>query len=171
MSTRFLIISVALAILGFAFACTIRDVTVVEVGSIQIEPSTVTLLEGEVQDFTAQAKDGLGKDLPSGAMSWSSDAPTVFSIDPDGRGEGMTAGQTTVWAILEGARGSATVVVEPGPRIVLNASSLLFNANVGGEAPDPVLLEITNGGMALHRPGRDLRSHHPPRVRPHRAPG
>ena len=67
MSTRFLISSGAVGILAFAFACTIRDVTVVDVGSVQIDPSSVTLLEGEVQDFTAQAKDGLGKTLPSGA--------------------------------------------------------------------------------------------------------
>ena len=112
MSTRVLIVSAALAVLGFAFACTIRDVTEVQVGSVQIEPSSVTLLEGEVQTFTAQGKDGLGKDLPSGAVTWTSDAPSVFSVDSDGNGEGMTAGQTTVWATLV----RASVSTRPQPK-------------------------------------------------------
>ncbi|MGW8265239.1 MAG: Ig-like domain-containing protein, partial [Longimicrobiales bacterium] len=146
MSKRAVRTGVAVGIVAFAFACTIRDVTEVPVGSVVVLPSSVTLLEGETRQFTAQAKDGLGRNLPSGAVTWSSDAPSVFTVDGNGNGEALAVGQTTVWASLDGTLGSATVMVEPGPRIVADQASLLFFGNVGGEAPDPIPVQITNGG-------------------------
>ena len=146
MSKKLLIVGVAISIFGAGYACTMRDTTGVSVGSIAVQPSSATLLEGETQRFTAQARDAQGNNLPSGAVTWSSDAPGVFSIDANGDGEGLAAGQTTIWATLDGTRGSASVTVEPGPRIAVDQSSLQFFGKVGGEAPDPITLQITNGG-------------------------
>ncbi|MFO8173973.1 MAG: filamin/ABP280 repeat domain-containing protein [Longimicrobiales bacterium] len=131
---------------ALVYACTMRDVTDVPVTSVVVQPSSVSVLEGETHRFTAQAKDGLGNNLPTGALTWSSDDASVFSISSNGTGEALSAGETRIWANLEGTRGSATVLVEPGPRLVVDRESVSFFGNVGGEAPAPVTLSITNGG-------------------------
>ena len=136
----------ALGLVMFAHGCTMRDVTAVHVGSVEVEPSSLTLLEGTGQRLTARVKDEAGQILPSGTVTWSSDAPSVFSIDSTGAGEAIAPGQATVWATLLGTRGSARVSVEPGPSIVASESSLYFPGTVGGTAPEPVTLQITNGG-------------------------
>ena len=52
-----IILSVAIVgLLVLAYACTIRDITGVPVGSVVVQPSSVTLLEGGTQRFTAQAR-------------------------------------------------------------------------------------------------------------------
>jgi hypothetical protein len=146
MRIRHILVGLVSIFSAAAYACTIQDVVEVPVGSVEVLPSSITLLEGETHRLTARAKDPLGKDLPSGAVSWSTDAPAVFAIDGDGEGEALVVGQTTVWATLDGVRGSASVSVEAGPRIAVGEPSLVFSMNIGGGAPDPVTLPITNGG-------------------------
>jgi hypothetical protein len=146
MSKRPVGIGVALGVVAVAFACTIRDITEVPVGSVVVQPSSVTVLEGETQQFTAQAKDAQGRNLPSEAVIWSSDAPTVFSIDAKGNGQALTVGQATVWATLDGTRGSGSIRVDPRPSIVVDADSLLFFGDIDGTPPDPRIIHITNGG-------------------------
>jgi hypothetical protein len=146
MSRKLLAAGLALGLVVFAHACTIRDVTEVQVGSVEVQPSSLTILEGDTQHLTAQVKDEFGQALPTGTVTWSSDAPSVFSIDSTGMGEALAPGQATVWATLLGTRGSGVVSVEPGPSLVVSEPSLLFSGTVGGTAPDSVTLEITNGG-------------------------
>ena len=145
MSKRVLFPGLALSIIGLVYACTLRDVTGVAVGSIEIQPNNVTLLEGGTQSFSAQARDASGNLLPSGAVVWSSAAQNIFSIDAQGNGEALVAGQTTVWADLDGTRGSAVVTVAPGPSFTFDQPALEFFGNVGGSAPDPITVQITNG--------------------------
>jgi hypothetical protein len=93
--------------------------------------------------------DYLGNELPSGAVSWSSDDPDVFSIDGGGEGEALLVGEATVWATLDGVRGSESVSVGPGPRISVDEPFVEFFLNVGGDLPAPVALQITNGGGGI----------------------
>ena len=146
MSRRSLTVGLASGLLLFAHACTMREITVVQVGSIEVQPSSVALLEGETTRLTAQVKDEFGQSLPAGTVTWSSDAPSIFSIDSTGVGEALASGNATVWATLSGTRGSGHVSVQPGPSIAVSEASLLFAGTVGGTAPDPATLEITNGG-------------------------
>ncbi len=69
-----------------------------------------------------------------------------MSIGSDGKAEAVAPGETTIWASLDGVRGSATVTVEAGPRIAVAPSSIGFFAGVGAEPPDPEAIEITNVG-------------------------
>jgi len=146
MRTRALVVGSVAGFALLAYACTIRDITEVPVASVSVEPSTVTLLEGETQGFSAQARDEAGNGLPTGAVTWSSDDPGVFSISSEGEGEALSAGQTTVRATLEGTRGSATILVEPGPRLLVDRQDVAFFGSVGGQTPEPVTLTLTNGG-------------------------
>jgi adhesin/invasin len=146
MSKKAFTAAVASGIVAVAYSCTIRDITQVPVATVVVEPSSVTLLEGETRQLSAKVKDGVGRELPSGAVTWSSDASTVFSIDGDGSGEARAAGATTVWATLDGVRGSASISVEPGPRLLVDQPQLQFYLGLAGPAPDPISLGITNGG-------------------------
>ncbi|MFO8174904.1 MAG: filamin/ABP280 repeat domain-containing protein [Longimicrobiales bacterium] len=146
MKKRYLTPAVALGVVALAYACTIRDITEVPVASIEVQPSSLTVLEGESQNLTARVMDEFGNTLPDGAVTWSSDDPTVFSIDGSGKGTALAPGQATVWATLSGTRGSGTVSVEPGPKFVVSEPSILFLRALGGADPEPVPLRITNGG-------------------------
>ncbi len=146
MKKRFLTPAVALGVVALAQACTIRDITEVPVASVEVEPSFLTVLEGDSRNLTARVRDEVGKTLPNGAVTWSSDNPTVLSIDGSGKVTALAPGQATVWATLSGTRGSGTVSVEPGPRFVVSEPSILFQRAVGGTDPEPITLRITNGG-------------------------
>jgi hypothetical protein len=148
MDQRILAAGLALGVVTLAHGCTIRDITEVPVASVEVQPSSFTVLEGETRQLTARVKDESGNALPSGAVTWSSDAPAVFSIDRSGRGTALASGQARVWATLAGTRGSAEVSVGAGPRIVLDEPSILFLGAVGAGSgsPDRSTLRITNGG-------------------------
>ncbi|MCJ7626881.1 MAG: Ig-like domain-containing protein, partial [Longimicrobiales bacterium] len=146
MNQRSLTTGLALGIVAFAQACTIRDITEVPVVSVEVQPSSITILEGETQRLTAQAKDEFGGNQPSGTVTWSSDAPSVFSIDNTGTGEALAPGHATIWATVFGTRGSGSISVGLGPRIVVSEPSLLFSGSLGGPGPNPITLRVTNGG-------------------------
>ena len=144
--TRSFLLAGAAALVGLAYACTMRDITGVSVGEVSVSPPSANLVEGSTLRFTALAKDLLGNPIPVGAVTWSSDNPSLVSIASDGTAQGLQAGQTTIWANLEGVRGSATVTVAPGPTIGVNPASLSLRASFGGPSPDPSVLQITNAG-------------------------
>jgi hypothetical protein len=147
MSRGFLTAAAACVVVTFVHGCTITDVVEVVVGSVEVQPASVTILEGETQQLTAQVRDESGEELPNGDLTWSSDAPSVFSVDPlTGQGQALSPGQATIWATQSGAQGSGTILVEAGPSIVVSDSSLLFFGRVGGPEPSPIAVSITNGG-------------------------
>jgi uncharacterized repeat protein (TIGR01451 family) len=149
MKSKILLVGFALGTAALVYACTLRDVTGVRVDIVTVQPSSATLMEGEIRSFSAQGKDGLGNTLPGGAMTWSSSDPSVVSVEADGTAEALSTGQATIWATLEGTRGSATITVEAGPSILLDLESVRFFGSVDGQAPAPITLQITNGGGGI----------------------
>jgi hypothetical protein len=134
----------------FFLGCTLTEVVAVVVGSVEVLPDTTTVLEGETRRLSAHVRDESGNELSSSSLTWSSDAPSVFAVDSlTGEGRAFGPGQATIWATQSGVRGSGIVFVEPGPSIATSDSSILFQARVGGIAPSPVTLDITNGGGGL----------------------
>ncbi len=146
MRRSLLIVGLALGAAAWSGACTMKDITEVPIGSVEVQPSSITILEGETRQLSAKVKDESGKVLPAGTVTWSSDEPSVFTIDSAGNGEALAPGQATIWATVLGTRGSGTVSVQASPSIVVAKPSLLFSGTVGGADPDPLDLQITNGG-------------------------
>ena len=143
---RILLLGGAVALAALAYACTMRDITGVAVGEVVVSPSSATLLEGGTIRFTAQARDVKGNPLPVGNVGWSSDAPSLVSVGSDGTAEALQPGQTTIWATLEGVRGSASVTVQPAPAIAVAPQSISLWAPAGESVSEPVVLQITNAG-------------------------
>jgi hypothetical protein len=145
-AARVLLLGSTVGVAALAYACTMRDITGVTVGEVVVSPPSATLLEGGTLRFIAQARDVQGVPLPSGGITWSSDDSSLVSVGADGVAEGLQAGQATIWAALEGVRGSATVTVEPGPTIEVTPTLLSFRTSLGGAPPDPKVVQINNTG-------------------------
>ena len=137
---------VALFAAAFAYACTLTDITGVEVGQLTIQPPSATILEGATVQLSVQAQDQLGGPLPVGAVVWSIGDPSIISISDTGLVRALKVGETTVQATLEGVSKTASVTVLPRPTIAVNATAISFLGAVGGSQPIPVVLQISNVG-------------------------
>ncbi|TVP55779.1 MAG: hypothetical protein EA351_09955 [Gemmatimonadales bacterium] len=84
------------------------------VASVEVNPSTVTLAQGETLQLQAILSDANGNrivDIPP-TVSWSSADPGIVSVDDSGRAEGVSDGTTSITATAEGVSGSTSVTVE-----------------------------------------------------------
>lgn len=131
-----------------AAACESRTVVPLEVESVDIVPSSFTLVEGESRSAQAVPRGGDGSALTGRTVAWAVDAPNVATVDGSGRLQGVGAGQTTVRATVEGVTGSAPVTVLPGPSIELSRTAVSLGA-VSGEGSGSEVVSVTNGGNGM----------------------
>ncbi len=89
------------------------NVTVAPLISIAVTPNSVTLKVGQMQPFTATGTyaDNSTADLTS-AVTWTSDAPSVGTVDASGKAMGVTPGTAHITATQGNiTSGQATVTV------------------------------------------------------------
>jgi uncharacterized protein YjdB len=97
-------------------ASVVLTVVSAAVASVQISPSTVSLVMGSGGvTLTANALDADGNSLPGRVATWSSQNPTVASVNSSGVVSAIGAGSTTVTANIEGKSTSVTVNVGVAP--------------------------------------------------------
>ena len=106
-------------------------VSAVPVASVAISPSTVSVLVGATQTFTASAYDASGTLLTGRSVSWSSATPSVGTISSSGVLTAVAAGTTTITATVEGRSATATVTVSPVPVAVVRVTPATLNLFVG----------------------------------------
>lgn len=136
------------ALLGAATllpACTSERIVGVDVDSVNVSPSSATLLVGETRSFSAQARDDGGEIVPATA-TWSSSDGAVLSVTPEGLAEALAPGQAEVRATVDGVTGSASVTVEAGPTIEASPEGVSLFAAAAGDSPDAAEVAITNAG-------------------------
>lgn len=134
------------AVLAAGLACTIEEVTMVEVASVEVDPAQETLREGDTLVFAARVKDANGAPLDRAAVRWSSGDQSILAIDDRGRAEALRSGTTTVRATYQGADGTANVTVMPGHRISVSDAAVRLLSGKGGPPSAPASVLITNGG-------------------------
>lgn len=134
------------AVLAAGLACTIEEVTMVEVASVTVDPAQETLREGDTLVFAARVKDENGATLPRVEVRWSSGDPSVLAIDDRGRAVALRSGTTTVRATYQAADGTADVEVMPGHQISVPATAVRLLSGKGGPPSAPVSVQVTNGG-------------------------
>jgi hypothetical protein len=127
-------------------ACTDRNAVQVLVSSITIVPASVTLVVDEDVELVATVLGEGGEVLSAASPTWSSDDPSIATVDSFGVVHGMSEGTALVRATFGDARGTATVRVVPGPGIELSLSAVKMFAGAGGAPPQPQILHITNSG-------------------------
>jgi uncharacterized protein YjdB len=79
--------------------------------SVELSHTTASIEEGESLTMTAVARDADGRILDGRAATWSSDDPSVVSVDASGRLTGNKPGQSRVVVTIEGRTASAVVTV------------------------------------------------------------
>ena len=129
-------------------ACEDRSIVPVDVASVEISPSSFTLVEGEGRTAEAIPRGPDGVVLAGRSVTWTTDAPGVATVDGTGTLEGVLAGQTTVRATVEGVTGSAPVTVLPGPSITLSRTAVSLGA-VSGQRSGTEVIRVTNGGAGV----------------------
>ena len=116
------------------------------VAAVQVSPGTATLtFLGETATFRSTVTDQYGADYP-GTVTWSSDAPTVFSVNSTGLVTGLSNGAGTLRADLDGVSGTATVVVNQVAAAVEIASGDGQYGLVGERLRDPVAVHTLDAG-------------------------
>ncbi len=134
----------ALAVAG----CETRSVMPVEVASVEIEPSSFTLVQGETQSAQALSR-GPGGDVLSGrSVMWSTDVSGIATVDATGLIEGIGVGETTLRAEVEGVGASAPVTVLAGPSIELSPTAVSLTAVSGNDSGSRVVT-VSNGGNGV----------------------
>lgn len=88
------------------------SVTPVPVATVTVTPSPATVAVGGTQAMSATLRDANNNVLTGRVVTWSSDAPSVASINAsNGVVTGMSSGSATVTATSEGKTGTASVSV------------------------------------------------------------
>lgn len=86
------------------------------VSAVTVSPLSQTITRGEAVTLLARVANSSDSVLVGRVVTWSSSAPSVASVDANGRVTALVAGTSTITATSEGRSGSATVsVVEPPP--------------------------------------------------------
>jgi alpha-tubulin suppressor-like RCC1 family protein len=104
------------------------------VSTIAIAPTTATVVIGKTTPLTATLKDAAGNVLSGRAVTWTSGASTVATIDGNGIVTGVAAGNAMITATSEGksAQAAVTVSLVPVASVVVtpNAPTVKAGATV-----------------------------------------
>ena len=138
--------------------------------SVQLAPTSVSLVVSAVQQFTASALGAEGDILPGRLVSWTSTNVSVATVTSGGLVTGVSPGSATIVATIEGKSATApivvtappvqTVTVAPGTASVITGSTQQFTATLRDAAgvllpgrevtwssSGPAVATISNGGL------------------------
>lgn len=88
--------------------------------SVTVTPAAVTLTAvHDTVRFVATVVDQHGNPVPAPAVSWTSDAESVATVDAQGLARALAAGTTRIQATVAGVNGSATLQVSQVPAAVV----------------------------------------------------
>ena len=127
-------------------ACTDENVTQVRVSSVTVAPEMVTVVVGDQVTLTATITDHVGEVVTGASPSWSSEAPSVATVDSAGVARGLSEGAAVIRATFGGASATATVRVVPGPGIDASLAAVALRSGAGGPPPQPVIVHVSNSG-------------------------
>ncbi len=134
----------ALAVVG----CETRTVVPLQVASVEITPSSFTIIQGETESAQAVVRGPGGEVLSGRQVRWTTDAGDVATVDASGLIKAIGVGQTAIRADAESVRTSAPVTVLEGPSIALSPTAVSLLAVSGGESGSQVVT-VENGGNGV----------------------
>ena len=143
--------------------------------SVDVSPTTASLVEGDLRTFTAVVKDASGNTLTGRVVSWSSSNPGVLSINAStGVATALDGGSSTVTASVSPGTGgtpatgtaSVTVTLQPVVSVVItpstvtvpsgtNSTVVTVEARLAGGLPAPnrsCTVSSSNGFIASVNP-------------------
>ncbi len=112
------------------------------VASVAVSPSSVSVAPGTTVQLDVALADSRGHPISSAdrSVAWSSSDPDVAIVDGQGVVEGVSDGEATITATVEGVPGSASVMVE-------GAVGSVVGAVLDGSTGEPIVgAEVDFGG-------------------------
>lgn len=106
-------LAMAVGALAVISGCQTEVVTPVVVTRVAVEPGEASVSQGSAFRLTATVFDEFDESLSEAAVEWSSEDPTIVSVEADGAAQALSPGATLVWARFNGVSGSAAVTVMP----------------------------------------------------------
>lgn len=101
------------------------------VASVDVTPSSVSLLVGATQQLAAAARTSAGALVPGKTASWASSNTAAATVDISGLVRGVGTGTATITATIDGRIGSAAVTVAAVPvaAVTLTPASLVLGVS------------------------------------------
>lgn len=130
------------------------EVTVVPVpvATVELTPTTGTLVEGRTLQLAATLKTASGQILLDRTVRWSSVPSSVALVSQDGLVTANTAGSATVTATSEGKEASATITVTPALVATIELTPTSSALGVGTTLQLGITLRDSIGRQLTNRP-------------------
>ena len=97
-------------------------VSAIPVASIQVQPRTLSLINGQTAQLQAQPLDANGKPLVGRVILWFTNNASVATVNANGLVTAQAPGSATITATSEGKSATSTVTVTaPAPNVVVLA--------------------------------------------------
>lgn len=122
----------------------------VAVASVTVSPATANVIVGQTVQLAATAKDASGQTLTGRTVTWTSTSPGIASVSSTGSVSGVSAGNTTITATIDGVPGAATVTVGPAPVGTVSVSPSTVTLNPGGTSTLSATVRDANGGAIVN---------------------
>ena len=134
-------VALALAVTG----C-MTDVEPPRAASIAVTPGAATLnFLGQSAAFTATVTDQFGNEF-AGTVTWTGDAPAVFTVNSAGVATAVSNGAGTIRAELDGVSGTASVIVSQAPASVERVAGDAQRGPPGIALTEAVVARILDSG-------------------------
>lgn len=113
---------------------------------VRVVPDTLHVILGRNNTAAAFPLDGVGAFLPKKSVTWATQDAGIASVNDSGKVTGLALGTTKISATSSGVTGTAVVIVDPVPTMVLRPDT----ARISGIAASPTGVSgvdsVTNGG-------------------------
>lgn len=125
-------------------------VTKIPVARVQVTPLQVSLLEGTSQQFNLTVTDSAGTIVTDREVNWIIGDPSKASVTQTGLVTAISAGTTSVAAIVESLAGQAVLIVQPVPVDSIRVQTD-FNLVRGTTSAFAINLTDRNGNLLRNR--------------------
>ena len=120
------------------------------VATVMVTPKEASIEEGQAQQFEAMAVTSDGTAIPDVEFTWMSSDDGVATVDPSGLATGVSAGEATISATVDGVSGMAMLtVIEPPPVVATVMVSPKEASIEEGQELQFVAMAVTSDGMAV----------------------
>jgi uncharacterized protein YjdB len=124
------------------------NVTAITAASVTVTPTTSSVQVSGTTQLSATAYDAAGNPLTSRVPSWASSNPTVATVSSSGRVTGVSQGNTTITASVDGKVANAAIAVDAPPQAPVATVSVTLSAqslNVGQSTQASAVLRDAAG--------------------------
>ncbi len=122
------------------------------VQSVVVSPPSLVLRVGGSQTLSASPRTAAGAEVTGKAISWSSGAPALATVNAAGVVTAVATGTVTITATVDGITGAAAVTVTPVPVAAVAVTPSSASLRVGGTVTLAATARDSAGGTLAGRP-------------------